>query len=252
MLLVIDIGNTRIKWGVFEGENWVQQGACLHADLEKSQFLTDAKICQQAVIGNVAGDAIKSQVVDCLYNLSIKAHFAESGERACGVLNGYKMPKTLGIDRWAAIIAAYHLNKQTTLVVSAGTAITIDALEVQGKQAVFVGGSIMPGFKLMQNALQSQTANLKLPIGTLQALPTKTDDAITSGLFNAAVGAIVLATQTLSLRTLSAPAILLTGGDALQLQAGLKFYGISANIAENLVLQGLRLLSQNLLESESA
>jgi type III pantothenate kinase len=252
MLLVVDIGNTRIKWGVFEHENLMQQGACLHADLEKSKFLADAKTCQQAVIGNVAADAIKNQVVDLLTKFGLKPTLITSAAQACGVLNGYKMPKSLGIDRWAAIVAAHHLNKQTTLVVNAGTAITIDALEVQGEQAAFVGGSIMPGLSLMQNTLQSQTANLKLPTGSLQALPTQTDDAIASGLLNAAVGAIELATQTLSLRTLSVPAILLTGGDALQLQAGLKFYGVSANIAENLVLQGLHLLSLDLLESGSA
>ena len=78
------------------------------------------------------------------------AHFIGAREKQCGVRNGYAKPAQLGSDRWAALIAAWHLVQRKCLVVDSGTATTIDTLSGQGE---FVGGLILPGVELMQRSL---------------------------------------------------------------------------------------------------
>ena len=103
---------------------------------------------------------------------------------ACGVVNGYATPEQLGADRWAALVAA-RLRAHTTdlfpapvVVVNAGTAVTIDTLDADGR---FRGGVILPGLRLMLRALADHTSCLKSAPGTYQDDPVNTADALYSG-----------------------------------------------------------------------
>ena len=114
-------------------------------------------------------------------------------EAACGVTNRYAQPAQLGPDRWASLVAAWRRSTATDLfppacvVVNAGTAVTIDALDASG---VFHGGMILPGMRLMREALITNTAGLKVPPGRFSAFPDNTTDAIHTGSIQAICGAI--------------------------------------------------------------
>ena len=111
--------------------------------------------------------------------------------QAGGVRNGYDHPVRLGVDRWVALIGARQRvlargEATPALVIMVGTAVTVDALDADGK---FLGGLILPGFGLMLRALEMGTAGLKAPTGEAVDFPTNTSDALMSGGTDAIAGA---------------------------------------------------------------
>ena len=108
------------------------------------------------------------------------------------MINGYDHPTRLGVDRWVALIGARHRilargAPRPMLVVMVGTAVTVDALDTEGR---FLGGLILPGFGLMLRALEMGTAGLKAPTGEAVDFPTNTSDALMSGGADAIAGAV--------------------------------------------------------------
>ncbi len=159
MKLLIDAGNTRIKWVLSDGRDWrhadalpvEQAGELLHR-------LAGLQDIRQAWVSNVAGEEVAQQIRDACAGLPAQSRFIVAREAQCGVFNGYSSPAQLGSDRWAALIAAWHLVRRTCLVVNSGTATTIDALSARGE---FVGGLILPGVELMQRSLCDATVQLR-------------------------------------------------------------------------------------------
>jgi type III pantothenate kinase len=141
----------------------------------------------------------------------------------------------LGSDRWAALIAAWHLLGQACLVVNCGTATTVDALTNQGE---FMGGLILPSVAMMQRSLVEGTAQLKTGLGEYAAFPLNTADAILSGAIQASCGAIQR--QHDLLKNDAAP-ILLSGGASAMLLPHLN--NLPIRESANLVLQGLGLIA---------
>ena len=242
MLLVIDIGNTRTKWALADDAGILQDmEICLNADIEKAKF--SVKQATKAVIANVAGDAIAQQITQLLAPLPV--HFVTAKAQACGVKNKYAA--NLGIDRWAALVAAWQHTKHATVVVNAGTAITIDALG----DGVFLGGSIMPGLGLLRDALSNNTALLNVEEGAFAEFPVNTPDAIQTGCLNAVVGAIHLMQKRLEKRSGWLPKLVISGGDARHIAQALTAQAANTGmkqviIIDNLVLQGLVLLAKEL------
>jgi type III pantothenate kinase len=156
-------------------------------------------------------------------------------EAQCGVRNGYSNVSRLGSDRWAALIAAWHLIGGSCLVVNSGTATTVDALSGKGE---FTGGLILPGVELMQRSLCTATAQLQAGQGEYAAFPRNTADALFSGAIQASCGAIER--QHALLDDDGAP-VLLSGGAAGVLRAHLN---LPLRIVDNLVLHGLLLIAQ--------
>ena len=243
-ILAIDAGNTRVKWGLFDATGKLQaQGACLHTELPKLQLPAASKV----VISNVAGSAIETQL-----NALLKNHadisWVASQASACGVKNSYTQAEKLGTDRWAALIAAWHMKQAPCVVVNAGTAVTIDALA----DATFTGGLIMPGMDLMQQSLYLATAQLPIQNARSEAgidiFATNTNDAIYAGTLYAITGAITLMAQELQKKSKQTPWILISGGNAAMIHQQV-MKSLSADsvtnqviIVDNLVLQGLFLL----------
>lgn len=234
-LLAIDAGNTRIKWGVHDGAQWLAQGSVLHAE---AATLAAAwpPVIHSAIVSNVAGKEVQQGIQQQLDALAIPASWVVATAAACGVKNGYDNPAQLGTDRWAAVIAAWQRHQQACVVASAGTALTVDALSSDGE---FLGGLIVPGLHLMHAALANNTAGLANSTGQLNAFPTTTADAMHSGALCAMAGAVTTMLEKLQQRTGTSPRLLLTGGDAAALQAALSGRG---EIVDNLVLEGLVLL----------
>jgi type III pantothenate kinase len=244
VLLVIDIGNTRTKWALADTAGRLQESeVCLNTDLAQANF----PIAQvtKVLVANVAGEAMAQQLSQLLSPLPI--HFATAKPQACGVKNAYVA--NLGVDRWAALVAAWHRTKHATVVVNAGTAITIDTLA----DGVFLGGTIMPGLHLLRASLSENTAQLNVGEGAYAEFPINTPDAIETGCLNAVVGAIHLMQKRLEKRSGWLPKLVMTGGDARHIARALNAQAANTGakqviIIENLVLQGLVMLNKESLD----
>lgn len=187
MILAIDIGNTRIKWGLHDGRGWRGCGSVALADVQRFDWEIPPGAIERAVIANVAGEAAARAVASALGQRAGELVWVRPAATQCGVRNGYEDPAQLGSDRWAALIGAHHLHPESCLVVMAGTATTVDVLDATG---MFRGGLILPGIGLMRRSLAQGTARLGLQAGMVADLPRNTADAITSGCMQAHLGAI--------------------------------------------------------------
>lgn len=184
MILCLDAGNTRLKWGLFDAQmNPSAGGALAYTALDQ----LDTPVAELAVLANVAGADIGERIAALLSRTGIPLHRAVAVASQCGVTNGYDVPAQLGVDRWAALIGARGRQPGPCLVVMAGTATTVDLLDAGG---IFRGGLILPGLDLMRTSLTRNTAQLGPAAGEFRGLPTNTADAIMSGCLHAQAGAI--------------------------------------------------------------
>ncbi len=237
MRLLIDAGNTRIKWGLADGNGWLRSGT-LPVDQagELSHQFAGVEGIQQVWASNVAGAEVARHIRDIgSGQQSDQCHFIVAQKAQCGVRNGYEHPAQLGSDRWAALIAAWHRVSGACLVVSSGTATTVDALSATGE---FKGGLILPGVQLMQRSLNDATAQLGLAQGAYAAFPQNTADALYSGAIQACCGAIE---RQYALLGGSGIPVVLSGGASEILQNRLN---LPVHVVDNLVLQGLLLIAQ--------
>ena len=193
MLLLIDAGNTRIKWALAEvgapAGQWLDSGALAHAQLEQAGVLWQAQRVARAIVANVAGPAMRERLQALLPPCPV-SWFA-SLPSLDGMRNNYRDPAQLGCDRFAAALGARALEPGKALIVATcGTATTIDAVSAD---SAFLGGMILPGLGLMAASLARNTAQLP-QVSAGRAAPAgfadNTDDAILSGLLAAQAGAI--------------------------------------------------------------
>lgn len=216
MLLAVDAGNTRIKWGLHDGAGWVAKGSVLtNQALRLAQAWSElASKPQRAIVSNVAGSEVGEAIAMSLAVLDVSlVPFAPQLEQA-GVVNRYEAPLQLGGDRWAALIAARQRVPGACVVVNAGTALVVDALSAAGE---FLGGVILPGIDLMVDTLARRIESLRVETGRYEAFPRNTPDALATGAIDAASGAIEAVARRLEARSPSAPTILLAGGGAARL-----------------------------------
>lgn len=229
MILYLDAGNSRLKYGLHDGSAWLIQGALAY---QESQVLVDLLPLRprRIVACNVAGAAGRQRIERLAQALDAQLAWFTSTAACGGVRNDYEQPEQLGADRWAALIGAHALHDGPALVVMAGTATTIDVLEAGGS---FRGGLILPGLDLMRQALASGTAALRPMQGVPRLLPRNTGDAIASGALEATIGAIERMARRLARTDF---AIILAGGAAGELLPGLER---PVRHVEHLVLEGL-------------
>ena len=226
--LLLDVGNTRIKYALDRGP----MAAVVHeGDVARAMawVLGDAGAVDELVFVDVTGAARAALGAQAARQLV-------SSAAACGVVNGYAEPATLGADRWAALIGARHLHEGPCVVVNAGTTMTLDALS---SESIFLGGCIVPGFELMRGALAANTAQLALRPGEFSFFPDNTGDAIASGALNALAGAVERMCRYLADTGEGDPVIVLSGGNAPLLEPLLNG---RAQLVDNLVLEGLVLI----------
>lgn len=238
-LLLVDAGNTRIKWALVEGAEpgalpvWGAAGECRHEQIVMLDQAWDGLQFSSIWAVNVAGPVVAGRIAQLADRLRVGLRFVQSAPTACGVINRYTQPEQLGADRWAALIGAWKRRHGTCLVVSAGTAVTIDALNADGE---FIGGMIVPGRRLMLGSLAAGTHALEVVEGQVQPWPRNTADALSSGVAHTLAAAIHEAYLRLASMTDSSPDCLITGGDADWLKERL---AIGCSIAPRLILEGL-------------
>lgn len=232
MILCIDSGNTRIKWGLRDGDQWLSEGALLQSDIgQLGARLKNLPAPERIMVANVAGAVAAGAIERTFARWHQRLSFVASAAEGGGVTNGYAEPGRLGVDRWCALVGARHLAQADCLVVGAGTATTIDTLNADG---TFLGGLILPGFELMRQSLARNTAGLPLAEGRHQAFPRCTDDAIFSGCLEAQLGAIERAFARIAARPDAQ--CLVFGGAAPLLMDHL---ALPARRVDTLVLDGL-------------
>jgi len=233
--LLIDAGNSRIK--VSHLQNPSQLIFNTPSTFEFYQWL-DKQACKEVWLASVRRDNEFNDVILQLRQKQILVHQIETQHSALGLTNSYKDVSTMGTDRWLSMIAVANKTTLPFAVLMFGTAITCD-LVADGKH---LGGWIIPGRQLMQDALTQNTARVfsdERSADTL-ALGQSTPECVSYGCFAAALGAVEMA-KTLLRRNYQQYCIFLTGGDDKVLTSA-EDDGILR--AENLVLQGLARYAQ--------
>ena len=197
MILLIDAGNTRIKWALADSAKpgeWRASGAVLHADIGTLADAWRGQTIERAIAANVAGAAMRDRLAALLPGSAID--WFASQPQLGGMRNGYRTPAQLGCDRFAAAFGARTLEPgKAVIVATCGTATTIDAINASGN---FLGGMIAPGLGLMASSLARNTAQLPQVSASRTlagAFADNTDDAILAGCLSAQAGAIERACQ---------------------------------------------------------
>ena len=238
--LLLDGGNSQLKWAWVENGTFSEVGRAPYRDLtqlgeEWLQFADDdVKIVGCAVCGSVKKAMVEEQ-------LTRPVEWLSSMPQALGIRNHYRRPEEHGSDRWFNALGSRRFTQNACVVVSCGTAITTDALTEDNH---YLGGTIMPGFHLMKEAMALKTANLNRPIGKVYPFPTTTPNAIASGMMDAVCGALMMMHGRLKDKTGEGKPvdIIITGGGAARVVQALPESFVHDNqvkIVDNLVIHGL-------------
>ena len=209
MYLLIDIGNTRIKWQHRDEKNIILSGSILVENLMDIDFST-IKSIDKIIIANVNRSIVLDKMREILnvFKCPIIEASTDSNEY---LINDYEDIKMLGVDRWMAALGAWKLYQRSLLIINAGTAITIDLIDLDQKdKAHFKGGMILPGIAISLGVLNNSTNLIDTEIGKNQYPSLNTKDAVTTGIMTSIQGAVNLVCRKLP----SSLPILLTGGDA--------------------------------------
>lgn len=247
-MLLVDAGNTRIKWALVDSSlratislgRWSASGSVARQDiLQLGDAWRSAKIVR-ALVSNVAGQSIRDGLEQALLRAlgpkPVPIEWFGSAPALGGIRNQYRDPAQLGCDRFASAIGAHALfGGKPLIVATCGTATTIDAITADG---VFLGGMILPGLGLMATSLARNTAQLPQVaqhIVVTQPFADNTDDAIASGCIAAQAGAIERAVAAHGQR-FGAVHCVLSGGAAPMIAPHLS---VAHDRVDNLVLLGL-------------
>ena len=192
MILAIDAGNSRVKWGWHDGAGWTSLATVsliefAAANHDINPFAATHADPEKIIISNVAGEAAHQLIVNWTSIFEAEPHWLHGESERCGVKSRYEIPEQLGPDRWAALVAARALHPGPCLVVNSGTATTIDVLAADG---TFEGGVILPGVELKRFVLHEHTGRLPIQQGVLREQPRNTLDAIETGCRHAQAGAV--------------------------------------------------------------
>ena len=242
--LVLDLGNSRLKWGLHGTRGWMGFGATPNNEIGTLALREWQNLPRPLrVIGvNVAGEPARVRLEAQVARWRLVPQWLTASAEACGVINGYEAPTQLGADRWASLVAARQRTLESeaqpspAVVINAGTAVTIDALDEHGR---FPGGLIVPGVRLMLRSLAENTAALKVAQGAFSEYPANTPDAIYSGALHAIVGAIELVRMRLEHDGKIAKCFL-AGGAAPEIAPHLNG---PVEVVDNLVLEGVLILA---------
>lgn len=246
MNIVLDVGNSRIKW---RNADESSSHAVTSMEVLSKQWQALPAVESVAIYGcNVRGPQATEEIDTIARQVfSSEVRWLSSQSQAAGVRNGYALPAQLGVDRWAAIVAANARHPgRACIVIDAGTAITVDAIDESGQHR---GGVIMPGLTMLfeglgraaqlQNMAADQREHL---LQRCQALADSTEKAIVSGVIFSMRGGVrcVIEQQCRQINAkIQTIPIFVTGGDAQMLN----FKSLQMQWLPDLVLDGVTLLS---------
>ena len=233
--LLIDVGNTAIKWRLANAEGLLDAAGSVSDVLSLCQRV-EAEPWGVMGLASVASDSADAELITALTASGARVvHRATAQSNCLGLVSSYAEPERMGVDRWLAMLAAHVHNEGALCVIDAGTAVTVDLVSAEGAHD---GGYILPGADLMRRALSSETDRIHVgALETPRVVPGNTTKAcVTAGSWRAVIGAV----QS-TMAAYPEHCALLTGGAATTLQD----LGLAATYSPDLVMEGLRLwLSQ--------
>jgi len=243
--LLIDIGNTNLKWAWLEHSGLSGISSARHIDRPLADIAESAWHAEPAptrvIVANVAGDAKASELRGWTVQAwGIAPEFLVSPPAALGVRNGYALPEQLGIDRWLTLVAAHAKWDEPVCIVDCGTAITVDLLDADGQHK---GGVILPGFNLMREALLARTRIPRVSAADVRTLLGRdTATAVASAALHSAAGLVERVLREGREEFAVTPRLVVTGSDAQYL---LSQIDVPGEIASDLVMSGLRLVAED-------
>jgi type III pantothenate kinase len=243
--LVVDIGNSRIKWAVLEGERLGKAQAAEYSGWRAQDFarrvIGSRRDVERILVSNVAADEVSDALAaGARLAGAPKPERVTTQRRACGVTIGYVDPWRLGVDRLLAMIAAHHrFAGRPVCAVAVGTAMTIDLVGGDGRHR---GGAIIPGPTLMVSSLLDGTSGIRRRAqggagGRGPALfGRSTRAAVEQGARYAAAAAVDRAVSEARALVERIPKLVMTGGGATALRPLIR---TTSHLVPDLVLEGL-------------
>ena len=244
--LLVDIGNTRLKWAILDADGLGPVRAAVHGHEWTPGRLVELwggmAAPPRVFVASVAGTAAVEAVAQfARERWACETAVVHAAARAGGVTNGYARPEQLGVDRWLALIAAHADHAGATCVADCGTAVTVDVVDAAGRH---LGGMILPGIRSMGECVLSRT---RIPdceaTETERAFGRHTAEAIAAGGLNAVVGAIARALDAAHDLLGVEPRLVLAGGDAARVAAAV---GRRTELRPDLVIEGLAVLARDI------
>lgn len=238
MRLLLDIGNTAMKWRCRDGDQ-VQQGDAVHGrdwlQLVRSEAIPWSEV-SRIDVASVAGRDADQQLARAIASRTpVTPAFYYSCAADCGVRNAYQEPARLGVDRWLAVIEAWH-RYGPAIIVDFGSALTLDAVDSAGLHR---GGYIVPGLGMLERSLIQGTGSVRVsaePAPDSLAPGCSTSEGVRHGILRMTVAFVTDAVVALREGLPDTAPVLLTGGDAARVAALLPW---RAELAPDLVLDGL-------------
>jgi len=244
MILELDCGNTLIKWRLLASHaGEPMHVGCAHSDVGLLEQLgrLPGLLVHWCRLVSVRSDEETQQILDSLRaRYAMQVLRASVSSRCAGVSNGYREYARLGLDRWLAIVAAYHLAGKACLVLDLGTAVTADLVGSDGKH---LGGYICPGLPLMRAQLRTHTRRIRydddeaLHAAHASAPGRSTAEAVERGCVQMLRGFVALQCAQASEFLGEDFEVFLTGGDA----AMVADVWSGARVVADLVFTGLAL-----------
>lgn len=231
MILLVEIGNTRIKWAFANGDVLSGQDALSHdvacsSNTDRLAVLNeqwaDFETPDRVVIANGAAPALAKHI-----EFWVQQHwlcpvsYITTAKAEHGVVNGYERYQDLGVDRWLNLLASHYKIDSNVCVLDCGTAITVDAIRSNGEH---LGGCILPGLTMMRKTL-NQTGNIEInhySNNDFSAVNTSTESAVYCGTLYAAIKAVDAIVTDMKKELAGEVHCIITGGDAEQVQAQLQ------------------------------
>ena len=247
MILVIDVGNTRLKWAWLTPTGLSDQQAIVHRDAEAAVWTTPlfegSQRPSRILASNVAGPAMAKTLTQLAKKVfKVDVEFVQAAPAFQGLTNGYLDPTLLGADRWLALIGGWTLAKSALCVVDAGTAVKVDSVDASGRH---LGGLIAPGIHMMREVLMNKTSDIAK--AAAQSTPSlagvlanNTVSAVSRGAIFALAGMADRAAEVIEQSTGVTPKLFITGGDAGMITGTMRSRG---EIVPDLVLQGLAVVA---------
>jgi type III pantothenate kinase len=247
MILLIDVGNTRLKWAWLTSTGLSDQQAVVHRDAKPglwtaALFDGDQKP-ERILVSNVAGEAMAKNLAKLARKIhGIEIEFITATPQFRELTNGYADPGLLGADRWLAVIGAWTKARSALCVVDAGTAVKVDSVDAGGRH---LGGLIVPGIHMMREALLKRTSDIARAVeqstpSMAGVLANNTIGAVSRGAVFALAGLADRAAEIIEQSTGVKPQLFITGGDAGMITGSMRARG---EIVPDLVLQGLAVIA---------
>jgi type III pantothenate kinase len=247
MILVIDVGNTRLKWAWLTSTGLSDQQAVVHREAQPgiwtSALFESGYKPSRVLVSNVAGPAMAKTLTQLGRKMfHVNVEFVTASQEFGGLTNGYLDPSLLGADRWLALIGAWTLARSALCVVDAGTAVKVDSVDAGGQH---LGGLIAPGIHMMREALMSKTSDIAKAVehstpSLAGILANNTIGAVSRGAVFALAGMADRAAEIIEQSTGAKPKLFITGGDAGMITGTMRSHG---QIVPDLVLQGLAVIA---------